>query len=268
MDKKSSTVGKSSSAGIKGQNPTPASSFVSTLEGEQDLCPDEVHKETALRESAIAAREYSLLKIRGLSDDEIDRFQDIKEQAAEATDAKAFLLSLSSDDRLLVKEANSYGRVLRDTEIQSMTEEGARNMLVTQDDRAYVDFNNDGIVDKGVGKMFVFPPPNAPDEVKDAWEKTINALPVGDRLMASSLFMLQSLQANVKSDAEGHPIGVYFPGEEGYTNIFPTRLEDWRGILDHADADLESLAAFDPTNPRLEKDLALMAAFRSNLFPD
>ncbi|MGD9949205.1 MAG: hypothetical protein AB7U29_12100 [Desulfobulbus sp.] len=217
------------------------------------------------RKSAIATREYSLLKIRGLSDDEINRFQSIKEQAANATNAKAFLLSLSTDDRVLVKEANSYGRTLRDSEIYSMTEEGARNMIVTQDERAYIDFNNDGIVDKGIGKTFSFPPPNAPEEVKDAWEQTIASLPAEERLMASSIFMLESIQANVKADAQGNATGIFFPGEDGYTNIFPTTSEGWQNFLDKTDDYLDWLASVDSGNSRLEQDRTIMAAFRNNL---
>ncbi|MBM9616175.1 hypothetical protein JWJ90_18050 [Desulfobulbus rhabdoformis] len=232
----------------------------------QNKAPEETDYRALRSQNPVLAREYSLLKIRGLSDDEVIRFQEIKEQAVGVEDAKDFLSNLSAEDQLLVQKANSYGNKLRQGEIDSMTEEGARNMLVTQDNRAYVDFNNDGIVDKGVGKMFVFPPPNAPEAVKDAWQETIDALPADERLMASSIFMLQSVQANVKSDAQGTPIGMYFPGEAGYTNIFPTELSGWSAILDQVDKELENMKAFDPTNPRLEKDLAIMETFRSNLY--
>nr|WP_320009421.1 hypothetical protein [uncultured Desulfobulbus sp.] len=211
------------------------------------------------------AREYSLLKIRGLSDGEINQFQEIKERACSAEDAKTFLSTLSTEELLLVQKANSYGNRLRQSEIDAMTQEGARNMLVTQDNRAYVDCNNDGIVDKGVGKTFVFPPPNAPESVKDAWQQTMDALPADQRLMASSMFILQSIQANVKTDVQGNPTGMYFPGEEGYINIFPTELADWFGLLDRIDSDLAKMQALDPTNPHLEKKLTTMESFRNNL---
>ncbi len=248
--------------------------FASLLEASKQnvVSPDATDRssqDSAARETRtqnpVLAREYSLLKIRGLSDGEINQFQEIKERACSAEDAKTFLSTLSTEELLLVQKANSYGNRLRQSEIDAMTQEGARNMLVTQDNRAYVDCNNDGIVDKGVGKTFVFPPPNAPESVKDAWQQTMDALPADQRLMASSMFILQSIQANVKTDVQGNPTGMYFPGEEGYINIFPTELADWFGLLDRIDSDLAKMQALDPTNPHLEKKLTTMESFRNNL---
>lgn len=236
-----------------------------TPEEEQDAISTTASSAATTQNNAIAAREYALLKIRGLSDNEIKKFQDIKGQAASATSAKAFLLGLSADDRALVKKANGYAMPLNDGDIQSMSEEGARNMLVTQDERAYVDYNNDGVVDKGVGKMLIFPPPNAPEKVKDAWEKTVNSLPEKDRPLAANVFMVESVQANIKVDAQGNPIGVYSPGEDGYTNIFPTTIEGWQNLLNKADDYLNWVASVDPGNSSLEANRTLVAAFRNNL---
>lgn len=212
----------------------------------------------------IEKREYSLLKSRGLSDTEIKDFRNIVNDAKKQNNAKEFLSNLSNEDRELVKKANSYGRSLTDNEIGSMTEEGARNMLVNQDYRAYVDYNNDGVVDKGIGKSFSFPPPNAPEDVKIAWDKTLDSLPAEDRLMASSIFMVQSLQANFQTDSQGNVVGVASPGDDGYVNIFPATLDGWQNLLDKTESYLKWLSTVDSGNPRLEKNFALIDSFRKN----
>jgi len=214
--------------------------------------------------NSLEKREYSLLKSRGLSDIEINDFHNIVSDAKNHNNANEFLSNLSIEDRDLVKKANSYGRSLTDNEIGSMTEEGARNMLVNQDYRAYVDFNNDGVVDKGIGKSFSFPPPNAPEDVKNAWDKTLESLPAEDRLMASSIFMVQSLQANFQTDSQGKVVGITSPGDEGYVNIFPSTLDGWQNLLDKTESYLEWLSTVDSGNPRLEKNFALIDSFRKN----
>ncbi len=268
-ESKSSEEGKTISASnvssiTNSYSPLDTTLFATPNE-EQDSVSDTAGSTASTQNNEIAAREYTLLKLRGLSDDEIEQFQTIKDEASSATSAKAFLLGLSTASRTLVKKANSYAMSLSDSGIQSMSEEGARNMLVTQDERTYVDYNNDGVVDKGVGKMFIFPPPNAPEVVKDAWEKTVSSFPEKDRLLASSVFMLESVQANIKIDAQGKPIGVYSPGDDGYTNIFPTTLDGWQNLLNKTDDYLNWVASVDPGNSRLEENRALVSAFRKNL---
>jgi hypothetical protein len=269
IESKASANGKTDSSSIVSastvlDSPLDTNLSATSNEGQDSASTAAISTASTLNE-AIAAREYTLLKIRGLSDDEIKQFQTIKDEAANATSAKTFLLGLSSADRAMVKKANGYAMSLNDSDIQSMTEEGARNMVVTQDERAYVDYNNDGIVDRGVGKNFIFPPPNAPEEVKDAWEKTVSSFPEKDRLLASNVFMIESVQANIKIDAQGNPIGVYSPGDDGYTNIFPTTLDGWQNLLNKADDYLNWVASVDPGNSQLEVNRDLVAAFRRNL---
>lgn len=220
---------------------------------------------SAAGDGPTSAREYKQLELRGLSDDEITSFRDIRAQADGASNAKAFLSSLSQAQRDLVKRANSYGLELSQPHIASMSEEGARNMLVAQDCRSYVDYDDNGVVETGVAKSFSFPPPNSPAQVKEAWYKTLDALPENERLGASSIFMVQSFQANIKQDGAGHGIGTYAPGEEGYTDIFPTSLDQWSTLLDKTDAYLDWQESVDPGNPSIARNRTLLALFRSNL---
>ena len=222
----------------------------------------------ALNQKTFSDKAFNLLIVRKLSSEEIEKFGSIIQDADSAESAKDFLKSLSAEDRKLLKHANSYGLNITDSHIDSMTEEGARNMLVQPDNRSYVDFNNDGIVDHGVAKTFVFPPPNAPDSVKDAWDKTIEELPENERLMASSIFMIQQLCANIKCDSQGNAVGVYSSGEEGYKNIFANLKGDWSSLLDDCDEYLdfsENYAQDSNQFKNIQKNREIIASFRANL---
>lgn len=217
---------------------------------------------------AFTERALDLLRVRNISDEDILRFQEIIHRASDVSDSHGFLKSLSLEERDCVKRANSYGIELSDAHIDGMSKEGARNMLVQPDARAYVDFNNDGVVDHGQGKSFIFPPPNAPEKIKDAWDKTMESLPEEERLMASAIFLTQQLCANIKCDENGTPVGVYAPGEEGYTNIFPTSTEEWDTLLDSVDAYLDwakTVISEPKSLANIEKNEACIALFRENI---
>lgn len=201
-----------------------------------------------------------------ISEAEIRQFRKIVKEAESSSDAKSFLKSLSWKDRKLVKQANSYGHNLTDDVIDRMSQEGARNMILQPDYRDYVDYNNDGVVEKGLGRSFVFPPPNSPEAVKDAWDKTMENLPEKERLLASTIFFVQSLNANLKRDNNGKVIGFYHAGEAGYKNIFPADTGGWFALFDKIDDYLEQAQHIDPSRKKhYEKYRSLISNFRNNL---
>jgi hypothetical protein len=178
-----------------------------------------------------SARAYKLLKIRGASESDIDRFQTHVHEARSHISAKEYLQSLSQTDRDLIKRSNSYGIALSSKHIETMSEEGARNLLVEPDRRAFVDYNNDGIVEHGAGKTFLFPPPNAPEEIKTLWDDVSEDMSFQEKMRFTGLFMVLNAEANAKYDSSGTFQGFFTPGEEGYTNIFPTEKAGWKGLL-------------------------------------
>lgn len=190
-------------------------------------------------EITLSEKSRTLLKIRGLSENEITRYSEILKQSEEAGDSKTFLKSLSADDRSLLKKAASYGVKLTDNHIDSISEEGAQNLIVQPDHSHSVDLNNDGVVEVGAAKMLVFPPPNSPQEVKDAWEEISQDMSGEEQMSFTSTFLALNLQANVKMDSGGNVIGFYEPGDEGYVNIYATEKEGWNSLLNKAGDYLE-----------------------------
>lgn len=86
--------------------------------------------------------------------------------------AKETLRSLSLEDRRLLEKVH-FGTSLTGSldglkQIDVLTDEGAYNLLVQPHD--YIDINGDGVSDVGKGKTMVFPPSNASQAVKDAWD--------------------------------------------------------------------------------------------------
>lgn len=234
------------------------------VDGDSVTVSDEARQAAA--QKALSDRALEMLHTRSISDEDIDRFSEIIQNADKADDAKAFLKSLSPEDRDLVKRANSYGIPLTNAHIDSMTEEGARNMLVQPDPRSKVDLNNDGIVESGIAKTFVFPPPNAPESVKDAWDKTLEDMPESERLLSSSIFLTQQFNANLKFDASGKAIGFYEPGEEGYTNIFAGDESSWLSLLDDVDEYLdfsESVTNDTQQRENIDKNREIIDTFRN-----
>jgi hypothetical protein len=135
-------------------------------------------------------RSYALMHKRGLTDEEIESFRDILNSYRSSNmEAKAFLKSLTSEERDSVKRATGYGHRLTDKEIDSFSKEGAVNMLQEQDYRFVVDLNGDDVIENGNGNLLVFPPPSAPETVKEAWDTFSQTLTEGDKLLFMGRFV-------------------------------------------------------------------------------
>jgi hypothetical protein len=94
--------------------------------------------------------------------------------------AKGFLASLSAEDLALLQQAKGLAATIN---VSSLSEEGAANLLL--DRESHVDLNNDGLVEVGAAKIITFPPVNAPQSVKDAWEAATAGMSERDRMSLS-----------------------------------------------------------------------------------
>lgn len=121
----------------------------------------------------------NILRVRELDNQDISGFADILRLANEKNgSAKDFLRTLSPDELRLVQRAKSLADPIQ---IDSLSTEGAENLLSQPDGSDLVDLNNDGIIEDGAAKTFRFPPVNAPASVKAAWEKATAGLSEFDR---------------------------------------------------------------------------------------
>lgn len=201
---------------------------------------------------------YGLLKIRGIKEEEIAEYSEIVTAASEASDKRQFLLGLDTEQRDLVKRANSYGSKLTDSNIASFSDEGVYNMLTSQRKRDFKDFNNDGIVEHGNALSVVFPPPNASDHVHEAYEELTKDMDFKEKMLFEANFMTQSLEANFKYDSNNNVVGRYEPGDKEYVNIYAGNDDaTWKNVLnsvyDYFDF-LESRGEGRPEDRKLVED--------------
>lgn len=98
--------------------------------------------------------------------------------------AKSFLLSLNTEQLSVLQHANYVADPI---DVNSISEEGAENLLLDKDHR--VDLNNDGYTEVGLAKLGQFPPPNASQAVKDAWNAATSGISDRDKMMYSFRFL-------------------------------------------------------------------------------
>ena len=170
-------------------------------------------------------RSEDMMRLRNLSSEEIAAFREIlQDYNTSGKTPSEFLKSLDKEERDLIKRANSYGHDLTDSEIDSWSVEGSKNMLREQDWRFAIDLNDDGIVDHGGGKSFVFPPPNSPEEIKDSWEMMSENMTDKEKMFFTIRF------APIKID--GYPEATTIVGYDLNEQGFPKNIDEWLNLLD------------------------------------
>lgn len=129
----------------------------------------------------LSDRSLTLLNRRQMSQDEIQQFTDLLNEAkSQQGSAIEQLKAMSAQELALLQKANSLADPIN---IAALSEEGAANLISQPDNSDKVDLNNDGIVEVGEGRSIVFPPVNAPDHVKAAWQDATAGLDETDKMM-------------------------------------------------------------------------------------
>jgi hypothetical protein len=130
-----------------------------------------------------------------------------------------------------------------------LSHEGALNLLLPPSHSQ--DTNNDGLMETGIAKKWTFPPRNAPMNVHNAWQESMEGLSFKEQLLASGKFLGTLLEGNIKSDGSG----FYEPGDTGFNNPFASADYSYNNLVAQM---LESLEAFKAQTPteQYEKDKA------------
>lgn len=169
----------------------------------------------------------SLLSARGLNSTEINQFGQLMSEAQQHEQGYAdYLSGVSKSDLGLIQKANSLAYQIQP---ENLSKEGSINLLKQPDKSNAVDLNNDGIVEVGIGRTIVFPPVNAPDYVKTAWDKATEGL---------SQFEAATLELQMHLAIYGFNIdGIQTktalpPNEQWNTENTDVLFENLRGNLD------------------------------------
>lgn len=134
--------------------------------------------------SNLSHESIGILQSRGRSDQQIIDFSALLEKAhnalAHETPAKEILSNFSDAElHLIQKTAGLVDRI----NVDSLSNEGAINLLAQPDKTGMIDQNNDGIVEIGVSRMVTFPPVNAPLSVKLAWNDATEGMSEQDKMV-------------------------------------------------------------------------------------
>ncbi|XPV68497.1 MAG: hypothetical protein ACNI25_14500 [Halarcobacter sp.] len=124
-----------------------------------------------------------------------DAFEEIytkaKDEKVSMSTAKDFLNSLSKDE---LSTLQHYTLLVNDIDVNSLSDEGAYNLLLHHYEK--YDFDNDGFVQNGEGKMGELIPKNIPYEEKKAFINTLNQMDEKSRFMAMAMSF--SLKINIE----------------------------------------------------------------------
>lgn len=178
----------------------------------------------------------NLLQLRGLSSEQVDLFADLLESANHQLEndqsAKQVLSSFSQDEMKLLQKATGLADSI---DVNSISTEGAANLLAQPDKTGMVDMNNDGIVEIGKSRMITFPPVNAPESVHQAWDKATEGMDEGDKM----IMQLHMHIATYGIEMEGVDTKEALPPEEQWSST------GWQQLLKELRSALEFSVALD-----------------------
>jgi len=130
----------------------------------------------------MSSESVSLLQRRGLSEQQVSEFSVLldKSQAQQQADvsARQVLADMSQYELKLLQKATN---LVEPIGVNSLSKEGAINLLAQPDRTGMVDLNNDGVVEVGAARTISFPPVNAPESVHKAWEQATEGLSFQDK---------------------------------------------------------------------------------------
>jgi len=141
-------------------------------------------------------------------------FVTVLEKAADEggfSDPKAFLKSLTADEREILQITQGLADPITEREIDGLSDEGALNLLLPPG--AQRDWNGDAIYTVGRANGFRFPTDGTPADVKSAWEEATAGLSEKDLMLAEGLMMANLISANSKQDAAGNVMTVNLVAE-------------------------------------------------------
>ncbi len=207
----------------------------------------------------LADGDIRLLILRGMKNDGVEDYAAVLEEfyndPANMDDPVGFLQNLSREGVEMLRKAQSIGAATQ-IDISQLSKEEALNFILPQSEK--VDLDNDGLVaGAGGGKTFMFPPPNAPESVKDAWADVTDGMSESEIFLMSGKFAMQFMLANIRVDDDGNVTRIE-PGDAGWRNIFAEDGYSYREAIDEFQAGNE-FSRRDNTAEMYERIKSLLA---------
>jgi len=181
----------------------------------------------------LSGQDIKMLHTRSVNGDEQAAYADIlrafHSDPANFDDPVGFLRNLSTEGQNLLLKAQSLPQD-GSVNFEAMNQEEALNFILPHTQK--VDLDNDGFVGTGNGgKTFQFPPPNAPQATKDAWNAATQGMSFLDKAMMEFRFMSLQTQANTSEGPNGE-ITFASPDDPNWNNIFADSSFSYRNAVE------------------------------------
>jgi len=153
----------------------------------------------------LSYKDIRMLAIRKISADDQTAYKDMVAHFVSTPEnlknPQEFLENLSSEGILLLERIQSFPPDAN-VQVSDLNDEEALNFILPHTQK--VDLNNDGLIAGPNGaKGFQFPPPNAPQGVKDAWDDATATMSEKDVMLLSGKFMSLLISSNIHVDENG-----------------------------------------------------------------
>ncbi len=179
-----------------------------------------------------------LFNTRGYSKDEVNNFKSVfgeinqkfndnkQEFLCQVNAAKELSKLLNSEEKEVLRKIHGLADPIN---FEDLNDEGLLNLFFQPGESK--DIDNNGFLSIGAGLIRQFPPPNAPEHIKIAWEDTVKDMSFKEKMMAQTVFWGQELTANVKYDMSGKITGFYSPMDEKYRNIYADKNFSYNELI-------------------------------------
>jgi hypothetical protein len=160
------------------------------------------------------------------------------------------------------------GEIVQNKVIIAVSQETLHNLSASRmKKRNPAGLNNEGVIEIGPVQSFVFPPLNAPETVKIAWEKVTANLTDQETALAKAAFLELQLKANTYMTPEGE-VKIVSSGEPEYRNIFvDNSSEAYLSLIDEAINILDTSSQYQDAKEKegIQDGMAALEVFKANL---
>lgn len=214
-----------------------------TLSGQAQTRIDQFHEWKQEWSQGMAGYQNDINKIENASADFENIISKAVAQNADA-DPQGFIKSLSTAELSTLQTIHGLADPIQP---DGLSKEGALNLFHSRNNLQ--DINKDGFEDVGLGKTYVFPPPNAPESLKNAWKETTRNMSPEDKFNLESSFLPISVELGGK--------GGYLPPDTDYSRLVQDKIEGF--VL------CKPYNTSPEARANLEKQISLLGDFLKNL---
>jgi len=183
---------------------------------------------------SLSSKAMELLRARQVSEETTAKFKDILARAETANaqqDPKAFLSSLPATDMEVLRQVHSLADPIN---VSALNNEGAANLLVQPGSAQ--DLDNNGLTAIGAANIITFPPQNAPESFKAAWNSATEGMSFAD--IPTQMIFAVGL-ANMRYDASTGRTTSIEPGDPNWRNPYADPNYDYRDAVGKVISGLE-----------------------------